>query len=187
MEPIIFIDENETDKYNASHLTIEKLIDCIAAISEKNELAIGYMVRHSKMKGISYNSDDEYVDQFITLYMPSKNNKKEAGSIMKTACEKNAAEDKSENDNISDVPEEDIHDVSFEVKHSIDYRNMVFYIHDPGVGNRITLGAILNVLQDVVSENNNFYDYSIKYRSAESIYEINEILVCSKKKSIKFH
>ncbi len=64
--------EDHIDSYHIVHLTIKEFIYIIEKIIEQNPVAAGYMVRHSKFKGVSYNSDDEYADQFITLYIPPK-------------------------------------------------------------------------------------------------------------------
>jgi hypothetical protein len=179
-----FINDNGEDiqSYSAIDLTIKTFIEIIETISTTNSVVGGYMVRHSKFKGISYNSDDEYVDQFITLYVPPK--KKDG--VKKYAVDSSVDNNNNENNEsvTEEVAEEDIHEFSFDAKYSIDDNNKTFYICDPGIGNRIALNSILNVLHKVSIECGN---YCIKYRNDNSVYDINEIYVNSSMKSIKFH
>ncbi len=182
-----FIDENgdEIDKYTSIKLTINSIIDIIVDISTKDPISMGYMVRHSKFKGISYNSDDEYVDQFIKLYIPPKKNKNRESDG--SSPEIDDASDAKNDDEPCEVPEENIHEFSFDVAYSIDHENQILYIHDPGMGNRINLISVHNMLQKVVAENNWFVEYTIKYRNTHCICDINEVWICSPKKSIKFY
>jgi hypothetical protein len=176
----------EIQTYNAVNLTIKTFIEIIGAILEKNPMAGGYMVRHSKFKGISYNSEDEYVDQFISLYVPPK--KKD--STKKDKIESSEDVENKDENNASDneeVAEEDIHSFSFNTKYSIDSNNRIFYICDPGTGNRITVNSVLNTLNKVISENDECNTYIIQYRDDIRVSNINEIWVNSAKHSIKFY
>ncbi len=186
MNSRIFINEKGEgiESYAVVHLSVKNFIEIIEEILEKNPVAGGYMVRHSKFKGVSYNSDDEYVDQFITLYVPPK----KKGGVKKDAGD-SSVDNKSKEDNESseEVAKEDIHEFSFETKHCVDTVNKIVYICDPGRGNRISLNSALNMLNKVVSEDNVLCDYIIKYKNDNMFYEINEIWVNSAKKSIKFY
>jgi hypothetical protein len=186
-----FIDENgdEIHAYTTIKLTINSIIDIIVNISNKDPISMGYMIRHSKFKGISYNSDDEYVDQFIKLYIPPKKNKnKESdGNAAEIDVVNDDASDVTNVDGSDEVPEENIHEFSFDVAYSIDHENQILYIHDPGMGNRINLNSVQNMLQKVVAENNGIMEYNVKYRNAQLICDINEVWICSAKKSIKFY
>ena len=184
MNSNIFINESgeEIQTYNAVNLTIKTFIEITEDILEKNPMSGGYMVRHSKFKGVSYNSEDEYVDQFISLYVPPK--KKESINKDKTESSGGVEKDASCNE---DIAEEDIHEFSFDVKYSIDGNNKILYIYDPGTGNRINLNSILNALNNVVAENDESNDYCVSYRNDTRVSNINEIWVNSSKKSIKFY
>ena len=180
-----FINESgeEIQSYNAVNLTIKTFIEIIKDMSAKNSIAGGYMVRHSKFKGISYNSDDEYVDQFITLYVPSKKEKIESSDDVHNKDEN----DKYNSSQNEEVAEEDIHEFSFDTKYSMDTNNRIFCIYDPGTGNRIALNSILNMLNKVVTENDESYNYIMKYRDDSRICNINDVWVNSIKKSVKFY
>jgi hypothetical protein len=192
MHPDIFIDKNgnEINSYKAINLSINHMFHLINVICKNNEYSLGYMVRHSKFKGISYSSDDEYVDQFIKMYIPPKKNKENKNNIENNEFQHIENEKKNANtnqDNFDDVPEENIHEFSFDVAYSIDNENEILYIHDPGIGNRINLNSVQNMLQKVVAENNGRLDYIVKYRNSNIICNINEVWVCNSKKSIKFY
>jgi hypothetical protein len=203
-----FVDENgdEIDSYNVVNPTIELLLEIINDISGKDDISLGYMVRHSKFKGISYSSDDEYVDQFIELHVPSskkksmkkkkeesgkKNNKKDNEKNDEENDEENniESEEEKEDDTVEsdEVVEEDIHEFSFDAKYKIDETSAMLFIYDPGMGNRINLNSILNLLNILASETNKYNNYIVAYRNDHIVCYINEIWVCSAKKSIKFY
>lgn len=178
--------EDDIKTYDAVNLRIETFIDIMEDILRGDVFSGGYMVRHSKFKGISYNSDDEYVDQFLQLYVPPVATKKDdaaenAGdseNVEKTNETKENGGDVAD----ADVDEKDIHDLPFDTKYSIDAKSRIVYICDPGTGNRINLNSVLNTMQKVVGECSG---YSIKYRDDAVACEINGIRVNPAKKSIK--
>lgn len=184
MNSTIFNGES-TKIYSVINLNVKTFIDIGEKIVEKNELAGGYMVRHSKLKGVSYNSEDEYVDQFITLYVPPKKNKcNKKDAIKSSANDENEVANEASNEENSDIPKEDIHEFSFDTKYILNDANEILYICDPGVGNRTTLNSILNILYKVRDDCGNYF---IKYRNDNLIYDINEIHVNTSMKSIKFY
>jgi hypothetical protein len=188
MNSNILSDNAEIKLYNLVNLTVKQFIEVIEEIIENNSVAGGYMTRHSKFKGISYNSDDEYVDQFIELYEPPKKNTNKKNNKKETPVNAESKDEtKEESESSEEVAEEDIHEFSFDTKYRIDECNRIFYICDPGTGNRINLNSILSALNKVIMDNNGLHDCSVKYGNDKIFLNINEMHVNSAKKSIKFY